>query len=134
MEKISVIIPVYNTEKYVAECIKSLLDQTYKNIEIILVDDNSNELCKQLLEELSEKDNRITLHRLSERKGVGVARNFGIEKATGDYIYFMDSDDYLSEKTLEILVKNIKDNQMIRGRMKTTDFSSGMAIILDGLF
>src|SRR5690625_1425188 len=134
MEKISVIVPVYNTEKYVADCINSLLEQTYKHIEIILVDDNSNDLCKQLLEELSEKDNRITLYRLSERKGVGAARNFGIEKATGDYIYFVDSDDYLPERTLEILIDNIKDNQIIRGRMKTTDFSSAMAIILDGLF
>lgn len=134
MGKISVIVPVYNTEKYVTYCVKSLLDQTYKDLEIILVDDNSNDLCRKLLEELSKKDTRIHLYHLPERKGAGAVRNFGVEKASGDYIYFMDSDDYLSEKTLEILVNNIKENPVIRGRMKTTDFSSGMAIILDGLF
>jgi CDP-glycerol glycerophosphotransferase len=134
MEKISVIVPVYNTEKYVADCINSLLEQTYKHIEIILVDDSSHDLCKQLLEVLSKKDHRIVLYHLRKKGGVGAARNYGVKKANGDYIYFMDSDDYLPEKTLEILIKNIKDYSMIRGQMKETDFSNGMAIVFDGLF
>src|SRR5699024_11028755 len=132
--KVSVIIPVHNTEEYIESCIMSLIKQTYKNIEMLIINDGSNEVCGQLLEKLSKKDNRIKLYQFQERRGVGAARNFGVEKADGDYIYFLDSDDYLPEKTLEILVNNIKDNQMIRGRMKTTDFSSGLAIILDGLF
>lgn len=134
MGKISVIIPVYNTEKYIIDCIKSLMKQTYKDIEIILIDDSSNNICRQLLQELSGRDKRIYLYRLSEKSGVGVARNFGMEKASGDYIYFLDSDDYLPERTLEILVNNINNNDMIRGKIKTTTFNSGQAIILDGLF
>lgn len=134
MRKISVIIPVYNTEEYIENCIKSLLKQTYENIEMLIVNDGSNEACTHFLEKLSEQDNRIELYHFQERKGVGAARNFGVEKASGYYIYFLDSDDYLPEKTLEILVENIGKNDMIRGKMKTTNFSSGLAIILDGLF
>src|SRR5699024_11520305 len=112
----------------------SLIKQTYKNIEMLIINDGSNEVCGQLLEKLSKKDNRIKLYQFQERRGVGAARNIGVETAGGDYIYFLDSDDYLPETTLEILVNNIKDNQMIRGRVKTTDSSSGLAIILNGLF
>ncbi|MBM7600167.1 CDP-glycerol glycerophosphotransferase [Virgibacillus halotolerans] len=134
MGKISVIIPVYNTEEYIEDCMKSLMKQTYKDIEILLINDDSNEECTQLLNKISEQNNNVKLYNQSKRRGVGAARNLGIEKSTGDFIYFLDSDDYLPEKTLEILVKHIKDNNMIRGKMKTTNFSSGLAIVLDGLF
>ncbi|SDQ14436.1 bifunctional glycosyltransferase/CDP-glycerol:glycerophosphate glycerophosphotransferase [Virgibacillus salinus] len=134
MAKISVIIPVYNTEEYIDECINSLIRQTYKNIEILLVNDNSGEKCTQLLENITLKDNRIKLFHLQERKGAGAARNLGIQESTGDFIYFMDSDDYLPEKTLQILIDNIKQNNIIRGKFKYTNFSSSMAIIFDGLF
>ena len=134
MGKISVIIPVYNTEQYLMKCVESLWEQTYKNIEILLINDNSNEKCTYLLETLSKQDNRIKLFHFKENKGVGSARNFGIEKASGDYIYFLDSDDYIPYKTLEMLIKNINNNNMIRGRMRTTNFSTSIAIIYHGLF
>ena len=102
MVKISVVVPVYNVEKYVAECIESLMKQTLKDIEIILVNDNSkdnsNEICKQYL----EKDSRISLYQ-SEGKGVSAARNIGIEHSNGEWISFVDSDDWLEEDMLEKL-------------------------------
>ncbi|MEW9677752.1 bifunctional glycosyltransferase family 2 protein/CDP-glycerol:glycerophosphate glycerophosphotransferase [Lentibacillus sp. L22] len=134
MGKISVITPVYNTEGYVYDCLKSLMEQTYTDLEILLINDNSNEYCTQLLEKIAKQDDRIQLFHFSERKGVGAARNFGIKKASGEFIYFLDSDDYLPEKTLEILVNHIKHHDMIRGKVKSTHFSKSMAIILDGLF
>ncbi|WP_088052314.1 bifunctional glycosyltransferase/CDP-glycerol:glycerophosphate glycerophosphotransferase [Virgibacillus dakarensis] len=134
MEKVSVIIPVYNTEDYIKDCLNSVMEQTYTNIEILLVNDNSNKECTLLLERISKQDSRIQLFHFQKRGGVGAARNFGIEKANGDFIYFLDSDDYLPNKTLEILVKNIKNNNMIHGKIKSTYFNSGMAIILEGLY
>jgi len=125
---------VYNTEEFLEKSIQSVLDQTYKNIELILINDNSNDGSKQKIEEIARLDNRISLYKFQERRGVGASRNFGIEKATGEFIYFMDSDDYLDERTLEILINNINNNNIIRGRMRTTNFSSSFSIIFDGLF
>lgn len=130
---ISVIIPVHNSEKYINTCVKSLQEQTYTNLEIILINDGSNEACSQMLEELSLQDSRIKLYELPERRGVGAARNFGVSKATGTFVYFLDSDDYLPEQTLDLLVKHIKDAPLIRGRMYTTGFSTSFAIVLAGI-
>lgn len=132
--KISVIIPVYNTEEFLKECIHSVTNQTYKNIEIILINDNSDNECMNLIENIARDNKNIKLFHVSERKGVGAARNLGIEKSTGEFIYFLDSDDYLPEKTLEILVTHIKDNFLIRGSIRNTNFSKSMAIIFAGLF
>lgn len=131
--KVSIIIPVYNTEDYITECIKSLQEQTYTDLEIILVNDGSDDTCSKQLEQLSSQDNRIKLFELPERRGVGAARNFGMSKATGRFIYFLDGDDYLPEQTLELLVKYIKDAPLIRGRMHTTTFSTSFAVIFDGI-
>lgn len=133
MGKVSVIIPVYNTDEFIEECLNSLSNQTYKNFEIILINDGSNHSCTTKLETLKEADDNIQLFHFSENKGVGAARNFGINKATGDFIYFLDSDDYLPEKTLEILVHQIKESNMIRGRMKTTDFSRSFVVLFAGM-
>lgn len=134
MGKISVIIPVHNTEVFLNQCIASVLNQTYKNIEVILINDNSNHECKKILEKFAKDHDNIQLFQFDEQKGVGAARNYGVHKATGKYIYFVDSDDYLPERTLEILMDNIKDFDMIRGSIKTTHFDRGMAVILPGLF
>src|SRR5699024_11674444 len=91
--------------------LKALGSQTYKNLEIILVNDGSNEKTKAILENAIRDDKRVHVFHFDERKGVGAARNFGLGKATGEYIYFLDSDDYLSEQTLELLVRHIKDHQ-----------------------
>jgi CDP-glycerol glycerophosphotransferase len=132
--KISIIIPVFNTEQYITDCIKSVTKQTYKDIEILIINDNSNEECKELLEKLAEKDNRIRLFHFEKREGVGAARNFGIKKAQGEFVYFLDSDDYLAHKTLELLIRHIKNHNLIFGRIKSTNFRNGIAIILEGLF
>lgn len=134
MGKVSIIIPVYNTKKYITACIESLQNQTYKNIEIIIVNDNSDKECTELLEKISNQYSEIRLFHFQERKGVGAARNFAIERSRGEFIYFLDSDDYLPSRTLELLIENIGDEDVIRGRMKTTNFSNSFAIIFDGMF
>ena len=91
---VSVIVPIYNVEKYLDRCLKSIINQTLKNIEIILVDDESPDLCPQKCDEAAKYDNRIkVIHK--KNGGLGFARNSGLEIATGKYVYFVDSDDYL---------------------------------------
>lgn len=95
MDKISIIIPVYNVEKYIEECLESIVNQTYKNLEIILIDDASPDKCPEICDRYALQDNRIiVIHQ--NNMGLSGARNSGIEKATGDYILFWDSDDYLA--------------------------------------
>lgn len=99
---ISVIVPVFNVEKYLCECLDSIINQSYKNIEIILVDDGSTDDSGKICERYRHKDNRITvLHKSNE--GLSSARNKGLEKARGEYIQFIDSDDYIDTDTIEIM-------------------------------
>ncbi len=98
--KVSVIIPVYNSVKYLNECLDSVLKQTLKEIEIICVDDGSNDGSGILLKEYATRDDRIVLFSQTN-KGVSTARNVGIQAAKGEYIYFLDSDDYIEPDTLE---------------------------------
>ena len=94
---ISVIIPVYKVEKYLEKCVDSVINQTYDNLEIILVDDGSPDNCPKMCDEYAKKDKRIkVIHK--ENGGVGSARNKGIEKSTGDYITFVDSDDWIEKE------------------------------------
>src|SRR5699024_6425617 len=134
MKKVSIIVPVYNTEKFIDKSLNSLLSQSYSNFEVLLINNGSNVECTEHLEKISKKDNRIRLLHYNHEIGVGAARNFGIENALGEFIYFFDSDDYLPEKTLEILVDNIKYHNIIRGKFKHTNFGTGVTIVLDGLF
>lgn len=87
-----------------------------------------------LLENIAEQDKRIELYHFETKLGVGAARNFGVAKATGDYIYFLDSDDYLPAQTLELLINHVGYHPMIRGRMNTTNLSSSFALIFDGTY
>ena len=99
---ISIIVPVYNVEKYLKRCMDTLQNQTYENIEIILVDDGSPDDCPQLCDEYARKDSRVkVIHKSNE--GLGMARNSGFEIATGSYIVFVDSDDYVTEDMCEKL-------------------------------
>ena len=91
---VSVIIPVYNTEKYLEECLKSVINQTLKVIEIICIDDGSTDNSPDILKEYSEKDGRIRIYSQTN-KGQGAARNRGIDLAKGEYVYFIDSDDFM---------------------------------------
>ena len=92
---ISIIVPVYNVEDYLNRCIDSLVNQTYKNVEILLVDDGSPDNCPQMCDEWELKDFRIQVFH-KENGGLSDARNYGIQKAKGEYILFVDSDDYLA--------------------------------------
>ncbi len=106
-EKISVIIPCYNTELYVRKCIESAIRQTYKNLEIILVDDGSTDSTGRICDDYAKKDPRIiVIHK--ENGGQSSARNMGLDIATGDYIAFIDSDDWISAHTFEYLLYLIK--------------------------
>lgn len=100
MVEISVIMPVYNTEKYLKESINCILNQTFKDIELICVDDGSTDNSLSILEEIAKKDERISVFH-QENKGGGAARNYALTKATGKYLYFMDSDDILKENALQ---------------------------------
>lgn len=109
LEKVTIIIPVYNVEKYIRQCLNSVVSQTYKNLEIILIDDESPDLCPEICEEYADKDKRITVFH-QKNGGAANARNYGLEKATGDYICFVDSDDYVKPKYVEILLQMAKEN------------------------
>lgn len=110
--KISVIVPVYNAEQFLDKCISSIIDQTYNNLEIILINDGSTDNSLDICEKYADSDSRIILIS-KENGGVSSARNKGLEIATGDYIGFIDSDDYISfdmyEKLLIATVKNDAD-------------------------
>ena len=96
-ELISVIVPVYNVEKYLNRCVESIMNQTYKNLQIILIDDGSNDRSGKICDEYAEKDKRIeVIHK--ENAGVSAARNKGLDKAKGEWITFVDADDWI-EKT-----------------------------------
>ncbi len=101
MEKLSIVVPVYNTYPYLRECLDSIINQTYKNLEIIIVNDASPyEEDEIICKEYAEKDNRIVYIKHTENKFQGGARNTGIKAATGKYITFVDSDDYIYNNTL----------------------------------
>ena len=107
--KISVIVPVYKVEKYLDKCVESIVNQTYKNLEIILVDDGSPDNCPAMCDEWAEKDERIrVIHK--ENGGVSSARNAALEVATGDYIGFVDSDDWIEPDMYEYLFQNAIEN------------------------
>ncbi len=107
MDKISVIVPVYKVEKYLKKCIYSITGQTYKNIEIILVDDGSPDRCPEICDNLAMADSRIkVIHK--ENGGLSDARNAGLAIATGDYLMFVDSDDYIEATMTEKLLNLIK--------------------------
>ena len=110
MPKITVIIPVYNTAKYLREAIDSILNQTFKEIEVIAINDGSTDNCLDILNEYALNDNRVKVYS-QENKGLSLTRNFGLDNSRGDYIYFFDSDDILLPLALEELYNKCeKDN------------------------
>lgn len=106
---ISVIIPIYNSEKYLSECLDSVINQTYENLEIILVNDGSIDNSECVAKQYQNKDKRIRYF-YKNNEGSGLTRNFGYEKSNGDYILFLDSDDYIDVKMIEKLYNVIQDN------------------------
>lgn len=111
MEKVSIIVPIYNTSHSLRKCLDSLVEQTYRNVEILLIDDGSTdgsaEICK-----LYKKRNKQIIYIYQKNQGVSKARNTGLDYATGEYITFVDSDDYVKKDFIEILVKGIANNEL----------------------
>ena len=108
--KVSVIIPVYNTEKYIEECINSVLNQTMEDFEIICVDDGSKDNTLEILKSISQKDPRVEI--LNQKHlGAGQARNIGIQRACGEYLYFLDADDWIECNLLEEVVGKMDATQ-----------------------
>lgn len=117
---VSIIIPVYNVEQYLPECLSSILCQTYKDIEIILVNDGSTDRSGELCRAAAESDNRVVLIE-QKNAGLSAARNAGLDRASGEYIMFVDSDDYVSPYMVETMLKSIEDADMVMCRFCITD-------------
>lgn len=109
--KISVIIPVYNVEDYLTECVDSILNQTYKNYEILLIDDGSTDKSSQICDDYSETNNKINVIH-TDNRGLSAARNLGTEKAQGEYIFYLDSDDYVKNNVLERMLKIVEQDEV----------------------
>lgn len=130
MPKISIIVPVYNTEKYLCECLKSIVNQTLKDIEIIVINDNSPDNSIEIITDFVKKDNRIVLIDKEKNEGVGKARNDGIKAAKGQFICFMDSDDmYPNIEALEKLYLSAINNSVsIAGGRRERLYSDGRIV------
>lgn len=114
---ISVIVPVYRVEEYLERCVKSILSQTYENLEVILVDDGSPDQCPAICDACAEKDARVkVIHQ--ENKGLSGARNAGIDAASGEYLAFVDSDDYVSPHFIEELYQLLQDTGCAIGQCR----------------
>lgn len=110
--KISVIVPVYNSEKYLPKCIESVVNQTYNNWELILVDDGSADRSSSIADNAAQRDNRIkVIHQ--QNAGPGEARNQGIDAANGDYVVFLDSDDYIEKDYFKLLVPKAESHDIV---------------------
>ena len=110
--KFSICVPVFNVEKYLGRCLDSLVSQTYKNIEIICVDDGSTDGSLAILEEFAKNDNRIVVLKHEGNKGLLQARKTAVLKATGDYILFVDSDDSIALNTCEVIAQNLQNDEV----------------------
>jgi len=109
--KVSIVVSIYNVEKYLDRCMESLLNQTLKDIEIIMVDDESPDRCPQMCDEYARKDSRVkVIHK--KNGGLGFARNSGMEIAQGKYIAFIDSDDYIEPNTMELLYNRCEEHHL----------------------
>lgn len=106
---VSIIIPVYNAENYIEECLKSIISQTYSNIEIIIINDGSSDHSESICKKYNDIDNRIKLISI-ENKGVSDARNLGINNSKGKYLTFIDSDDIIAPDYIELLIKDTDSN------------------------
>lgn len=111
--KYSIIVPAYNTEKYIDKCLDSIFSNTYKNFEVIIVNDGSTDKTESIIKKYIKKYDNI-IYIKQKNMGLSMARNNGIKKATGDYLLFIDSDDYVEENLLENINKNIDDLDVLR--------------------
>ena len=124
---VSIVVPVFNAQKYIKECIESIINQTYKDIQVIIVDDGSTDNSLKICEELKKKDNRIHIIE-QHNSGTASARKNGISHATGDYITFVDSDDYIDSDYIQTLVSYVQERQLV-----TSGLLYSKSVILDGI-
>lgn len=122
---ISVIIPIYNVERHVFECLNSVLTQSYKDLEVICVDDCGNDASMDIVSSVARKDMRMRILRHSHNKGLGPARNTGLEHAKGKYVFFLDSDDFLHPAALEQLYNTAETDKADVVIAKTNVFADG---------
>ena len=124
---ISVIIPVYNTETYLASCLDSVLTQSYRNLEVIVIDDGSSDFSLNVAEKYAEQDDRVTVYP-QENAGMSVSRNRGLSVATGDFICFVDSDDLLLPDALEVMLEvlNEENADIIQGTVERASVFKGV--------
>ena len=113
MKKVSIIIPVYNAENYLKKCIDSVINQSYKNYEIILVNDGSKDNSLKICKDYEKKYSKIIKVIDQKNSGAAIARNNAIKCATGDYIVFLDSDDWITDDYIMTFISNIKDNDIL---------------------
>ena len=112
MEKISVIVPVYNVERYIGKCLASLLDQDYKNYEIILINDASTDLSLSICKSYAKQSNKVKLINLKTNHGVSSVRNIALQHCSGQYVAFVDSDDYVSPNFLSLMCSTLKQKNV----------------------
>lgn len=112
VDKISIVIPIYNSERYLEACIQSVLDSSYKNIEVVLINDGSTDLSGEICEKYRDKDERVIYYKTSNN-GVTLARKLGVECASSQYVCFVDSDDLLQPNYLSTLIKSFKSDSHI---------------------
>lgn len=105
--KVSVIIPAYNAGLYLEKCVESILNQTYSNVEVIIINDGSNDMTGEIADRLKNKDDRVVVIH-NQNKGVSASRNDGLQKSTGDYVVFVDADDFLSEDYIDYMLMMVK--------------------------
>ena len=121
--KISIVIPVYNVESFIKKCLDSIINQTYGNFEVILVDDGSTDKSGSICDEYASKDKRIKVYH-KKNGGAARARNFGINKISGDYLFFVDGDDYIDKNALEKMIAKAVNNDIVYCDYKVA-FSDG---------
>ena len=131
MPKVSVIIPVYNAQRYLKECLDSVINQTLKDIEIICVDDGSTDNSLAILREYAAKDNRIMVLTQSNQYA-GVARNNGLAKAAGEYVYFLDADDWMELSALEQMVALIEEKKVPLIKFRAWLYDDEKKVIVQG--
>ncbi|HEX9774434.1 MAG TPA: bifunctional glycosyltransferase family 2 protein/CDP-glycerol:glycerophosphate glycerophosphotransferase [Actinomycetota bacterium] len=111
MPYLSIVLPCYNVQAYVRECLDSILDQPFRDVEVIAIDDASPDHVGEILDEYAARDERVSVVHLTENVGLGEGRNIGLTHATGEYVLFVDSDDYLAPRSLEAIADRLKETQ-----------------------
>lgn len=133
MKKVSIIIPVYNTEKYLKRCFDSVIAQEYKNLELVIINDGSIDNSEQIINEYKNKYPDLISYYSKENTGVADTRNYGIEKAKGEYVMFLDSDDYLDKALLKRLEEYInEDIELIKFKLQRVNENGETLEIVPG--